>query len=296
MSKARLSSVVGVKILASKVRLAVVWGEGKGHSFPSPDYLSFHFARQFFFLFPPMKSLVPGYVNPSKHEFFQACLLQLPLTTFFGCISSFCSWNIWNSFIDHFSIPCLSIASWSCKSSGIFRSSLLTFCGRACSTLANSPAISCCDSTTLATRFSTWVCLSDSSPICLRHSTISWDGYSAGGNNSWTCTCKSEVLQSSKVKCTPQDSINKFIIQKLNLLVLVDFRFIMAFLHAYWVVNSHARHLQNFYLLQFAWIWCNSMQRNLIHSKIFNLTEYRDILIKYSLLITQAGMLIWIWH
>ena len=30
----------------------------------------------------------------------------------------------------------------------------------------------------------------------------------------------------------PQDSINKFIIQKMNLLVVVDFRFISAFLHA----------------------------------------------------------------
>ena len=39
-------------------------------------------------------------------------------------------------------------------------------------------------------------------------------------------------LHSSQVKRTPQDSINEFIIQKLNPLVLVDFRFISAFLHA----------------------------------------------------------------
>ena len=37
-------------------------------------------------------------------------------------------------------------------------------------------------------------------------------------------------LQSSQVKCTPQDSINEFIIEKLNLLLVVDFRFISAFL------------------------------------------------------------------
>ena len=37
-------------------------------------------------------------------------------------------------------------------------------------------------------------------------------------------------LQSSQVKCTPQDSIIEFIVQKLNPLVVVDFRFISAFL------------------------------------------------------------------
>ena len=38
-------------------------------------------------------------------------------------------------------------------------------------------------------------------------------------------------LQSRQVKCTPQDSINEFIIRKLNPWVAVDFRFISAFLH-----------------------------------------------------------------
>ena len=41
------------------------------------------------------------------------------------------------------------------------------------------------------------------------------------------------VEQSSQVKRTPQHSINKFIIQKLiNPSVVVDFRFISAFLYA----------------------------------------------------------------
>ena len=42
------------------------------------------------------------------------------------------------------------------------------------------------------------------------------------------------LLQSNQVKCTPQESINKFIIQKLNPLLVntvVDFRFISAFLY-----------------------------------------------------------------
>ena len=40
------------------------------------------------------------------------------------------------------------------------------------------------------------------------------------------------VSQSSQVKRTPQHSINKFIIQKLNPSVVVDFGFISALLHA----------------------------------------------------------------
>ena len=36
-------------------------------------------------------------------------------------------------------------------------------------------------------------------------------------------------LQSSQVNRTPQDPIDEFIIRKLNLLVVVDFRFISAF-------------------------------------------------------------------
>ena len=38
-------------------------------------------------------------------------------------------------------------------------------------------------------------------------------------------------LQSNQVKRTPQESINEFIIQKLNPLLVVDFRLISALLH-----------------------------------------------------------------
>ena len=48
-----------------------------------------------------------------------------------------------------------------------------------------------------------------------------------------------------------KDYINEFIIQKLNLLVFVDFRFISAFLYVHWALNSHMRQLLNFYLLRF---------------------------------------------
>ena len=37
------------------------------------------------------------------------------------------------------------------------------------------------------------------------------------------------VLQSNQVKRTPQEAINEFIIQKLNPLLVVDFRLISAF-------------------------------------------------------------------
>ena len=40
----------------------------------------------------------------------------------------------------------------------------------------------------------------------------------------------------------------------------------------------------------FPWIWCKCLLRNFIHSKIFNLTNCRQVLVKYSLLITHTGM------
>ena len=43
---------------------------------------------------------------------------------------------------------------------------------------------------------------------------------------------KSWNLQSNQVKRTPHEFINEFIIQKLNPLLVVDFRLICAFLYA----------------------------------------------------------------
>ena len=40
-----------------------------------------------------------------------------------------------------------------------------------------------------------------------------------------------QLLQSNQVKRTPQECMNEFIIQKLNPLLVVDFRLISAFLH-----------------------------------------------------------------
>ena len=44
---------------------------------------------------------------------------------------------------------------------------------------------------------------------------------------------------------------------------------------------------------QFPWIWRKCLLRNIIHSKIFNLTQYREVLVRYSLLITHTEMPIW---
>ena len=46
----------------------------------------------------------------------------------------------------------------------------------------------------------------------------------------------------------------------------------------------------------FCWNWWKYLLRSLIHSNISNLTKYREVLVKYSLLITLAEMPLWIWH
>ena len=86
----------------------------------------------------------------------------------------------------------------------------------------------------------------------------------------------------------PQDSINEFTIGKLNSLVNVDFRFIL-FIVACVMSREFTRH----YDISTASVSLNLMYKcNFIHSKIFNLTKYREVLVKYSLLIRHAGMLI----
>jgi len=66
------------------------------HPFSSPDYLSARFARRFFFLFPPMRILVPGYkLYISKYKFIHAYECTFAL----GGISIPCS-----LFTSHFSL------------------------------------------------------------------------------------------------------------------------------------------------------------------------------------------------
>ena len=96
-----------------------------------------------------------------------------------------------------------------------------------------------------------WV-LQDQTPLQLNRERKGWGAIIRGGwlikgwllfEENYTVNVK---LQSRQVKCTPQDCVNEFIIPKLNAWVVVDFRFISAFLHEWWAMNSHAWKLLNF--------------------------------------------------
>ena len=99
----------------------------------------------------------------------------------------------------------------------------------------------------------------------------------------------------------PLDSINRFIIRELNPLVDREYSCTCRFqIHVCILACVMSREftrkaVKKFLQSQFPWIWCKwHPLRNLIHSKICNLTKYRKVLLKYSLLITHAGMPIWI--
>ena len=53
-------------------------------------------------------------------------------------------------------------------------------------------------------------------------------------------------------------------------------------------MNSHAGAVGKCLPAQLPWIWCKCILRNFIHSKIFNLSKYREVLVTYSLLITHV--------
>ena len=95
------------------------------------------------------------------------------------------------------------------------------------------------------------------------------------------------VLQSSQVKRTPQDAIKEFIIPKLNPLVLVA-QIHLCILACVMSCEFTREAVTKFLPAQFPWIWCKCLLRNFIHSKIFNLSKYREVLVTYSLLITHA--------
>ena len=84
------------------------------------------------------------------------------------------------------------------------------------------------------------------------------------------------------MKCIPQDTVNEFIIRKSNLLVVVDFRFISAFLmrNEPWI---HSRGRQE--------ISTSSASLNLMEMSSKKFNPLKDV--KYSQLITHAEMPIW---
>ena len=102
-------------------------------------------------------------------------------------------------------------------------------------------------------------------------------------------------LQSSQVKCTPQDSTIEFILQKLNPLVVVDSDSSLYSCNACVISLEFTRKA----VMKFLPVQCPcvdvdvDLRSNFIYSKIFNyLTKHREVLVKYSLHIMHAGMLI----
>ena len=104
-------------------------------------------------------------------------------------------------------------------------------------------------------------------------------------------------LQSSQVKHTFQDAIKEFIIRKLNRAVgCCRFEIHLCIVACVMSHKFTCKAVLKFLLAEFSWIWCKCLWNSFMHSKIFNLTKYREVLIKFSLLIFRhAGMPIWIW-
>ena len=76
----------------------------------------------------------------------------------------------------------------------------------------------------------------------------------------WGNSDQTATYTQAKVKHTPQDSRNEFIIRRWNTLLVVDFRFISVYLQAHWAVNSHARQLWKFFQLSFPEFDVNSFK------------------------------------
>ena len=104
------------------------------------------------------------------------------------------------------------------------------------------------------------------------------------------------LLQSNQVKHTLQESINEFIHSKVESVASCRFQIDLCILACVMSREFTREAVMKFLPAPFSWIWCKCLLRNLIHSKIFNLTKYREVLVKYSLLIMHAEMPPWIWH
>ena len=103
------------------------------------------------------------------------------------------------------------------------------------------------------------------------------------------------ALQSSQVKCTPQDSTIEFILQKLNPLVVVDSDSSLYSCNVCVIsLEFTCKAVMKFLPVQCPCVDVDvDLRSNFIYSKIFNyLTKHREVLVKYSLHIMHAGMLI----
>ena len=103
-------------------------------------------------------------------------------------------------------------------------------------------------------------------------------------------------LQSSQVKGTPPRFHWWIYYSKIESVGSCRFQIHLCILACMMGREFSRKAVTKFLPAQFPWIWCKYLLTNFIHWKIFNLTKYREVLVKYSLLITHAGRPKRIWH
>ena len=103
-----------------------------------------------------------------------------------------------------------------------------------------------------------------------------------------------KLLQSTQVKRTPPRLHKWIYYSKVESVGSCRFQIHVCILA--WVISREftGDSVTKFLPAKFSWIWRKCLLWNLTHLKIFNLTKYREVLVKYSLLSTHAGMPIWI--
>ena len=93
-----------------------------------------------------------------------------------------------------------------------------------------------------------------------------------------------------------QDPINEIYYSKVESIGTCRFQIHFCILACVISREFTREAVRKFQATQFPQIWRKCLLRNFIHSKIFNLSKYREVLTTYSLLITYAEMSNWIWH
>ena len=103
-------------------------------------------------------------------------------------------------------------------------------------------------------------------------------------------------LQSRQVKHTPPRSHQWNLLFKSWIPCTCRFQIHLCILACVMSREFTREAVRKFEPTQFPRIWRKCLLRNFIHSKIFNLSKYREVLMTYSLLITHAEMPNWTWH
>ena len=104
------------------------------------------------------------------------------------------------------------------------------------------------------------------------------------------------VYSQGRSSIPPQDPINEIYYSKVESLGTCRFQIHRCILACVMSREFTREAVRKFEPTQFPRIWRKCLLRNFIHSKIFNLSKYREVLMTYSLLITHAEMPNWTWH